>query len=152
MIKQNKLGSKKPVRDELGEDSITETRPERIPVSGQRDILTVRGKDPAYEYRFVKDEHEAGQRILRFLDAGYSLVLSDEGIIVGQNHVYKSENVGSLIRAPAGKEGFLYLMKQRKEFYEEDQTVKQEQILDTEKQMTTPNKDAGQYGSVSISN
>jgi len=130
-------------------------RPERIPVSGQRDILTVRGKDNDYVYRWIKDEQEQGQRILKFKNAGYVFVDEKDGLEVGQNHVYKSKNVGSLIRVPAGQGEFLYLMKQRKEFYTEDQAAKQDQILDTERQLSknigkNADVESGSYGSVSI--
>jgi len=156
--KVNKLGAGRATRVEVAEATeatqSTETRPERIPVSGQRDILTVRGKDPAYVYRWVKDEHENGQRMLKFKDAGYEFVINGDSVSVGQNHVYKSENVGSLIRVPAGQGEFLYLMKQLKEFYEEDQAVKQSEILDTENQIELGSKtQEGQYVSrVSITN
>ncbi len=153
-----KRGSGHPLRSESKDATETEKRPERIPVSGQGDILTVRGKDPAYEYRWILDKHESGQRVLRFKDAGYDFVEAKDGVGVGQNHVYKSENVGSLIRVPAGQEGeFLYLMRQHKDWYNADQTAKQEQILDTERELTrrpgeNSGNDSGQYGSVSINN
>ncbi len=152
MTDKVKLGAGRAPRNNKKE--VTETRPERIPVSGQRDVLTVRGKDPAYAYRWVIDKDERGQRIMKFRDAGYEFVDISDGVSVGQNHVYTSENVGTLIRIPDGQEGdFLYLMKQRKEFYEEDQAAKQEQILDTERQLTrTESGEGGQYGKVSINN
>ena len=44
-------------------------RVKRTPVSG-RNVLTVSGKDPDYEYRVVNDEED---RITRFKDGGYEL-------------------------------------------------------------------------------
>lgn len=125
----------------------------RVPVSGFRDILTVLGKDPDYEYRWVKDGDERGQRIWRFQQAAYDFVRDDDVEGIGADYVYKSEDLGSIIRVPAGKNEpgqYLYLMKIPKEFYDEDQAEKEEQVKRKE-QLTVrerePGMDDGQYGS-----
>ena len=43
-------------------------RTQRIPV-GTRQVLTVSGKDPGYEYRIIND---SGDRVQEFMDAGNS--------------------------------------------------------------------------------
>ena len=43
-----------------------ENKPERVPVDGMRDIMTVRGKDPAFKYRWVADTDEKGSRIWKY--------------------------------------------------------------------------------------
>lgn len=144
-----------PVKRKRGRPRKDETRavsrPERVPVSGNRDILTVRGKNPEYHYRWVKDTDEDGQRILKFRNAGYEFCGSDEGLQVGQNMVFKSENVGSIVRKPAGSGEYFYLMRIYKEWYEEDQAAKQREIDAMDAQIKRPRNpdnagDDGQYG------
>jgi len=135
----------------------SKTRPTRTPVSGNRDTLTVAGKDPDFSYRWVKDKSESGQRIFRFREAAYEFVdatIDAHGI--GDSFVYESHDVGSLVRKPAGDGEYLYLMRIAKEFYDEDQTIKQLEIREQEEQITRERDphskgDDGQYGSVKIS-
>jgi hypothetical protein len=129
-------------------------KPKRTRVSGFRDILTVEGKDPGYVYRWVCDSNETGQRIRRFLNGGYDFARAEQGLEVGENNVFESSNMGSIVRTPAGQGDFLYLMRIDKETYDEDQKVKQEEIRETERQLQrdtgkTPGND-GLYGSVTI--
>jgi len=129
----------------------------RVPVSGYRDILTVYGKDPDYEYRWVKDSVETGQRILRFLAAGYVFVQVDEIESVGTNMVFKTEGEGSIIRTPAGDHSsgeYMYLMKQLKDYYEEDQKDKQDIISAREAEANRKRNedlDDGMYGEGKLS-
>lgn len=97
-------------------------RKERIPVSGPRDILTVKGKDANYAYRWVKD---IPGRIQRFLDGGYEVVNHDAQ--VGQRTVDSGSKVGSAVTRNDGSNQ-LVLMRIPIEWYNEDQEAKQEQI------------------------
>lgn len=126
-------------------------RPDRVPVSGNRDILTVQGKDDSYHYRWVLDQNESGQRIFKFLRAGYEFVTKDQGIKVGESLVYKSDNNGSIIRSPGGNGQFLYLMRIPREWYEEDQRAKQNLVRENEKSINKASTDDGQYGDVKLS-
>jgi len=147
-----KRGRGRPRLDEARTEQVSSTRPPRVPVSGNRDILTVTGKDPDYVYRWVIDSDERGQRILKFLGAWYEFVRSDDGNhVVGQDAVYKSENVGSIIRVPAGSGKYQYLMRIRKEYYDADQKSKQDEIRDREKAITRTDSDNGQYGKIELS-
>jgi DNA-binding PadR family transcriptional regulator len=126
----------------------------RTPVSGARDILTIlQGKDPNYVYRFVKDVAENGARVLRFLEGGYSLVRYDEeDIVVGENHVFKSTDNGSIIVVKEGA-GYNYLMKIRRDWYEEDQQAKENNIKKYEghmKRRRETETDDGMYGKPEI--
>lgn len=133
------------------------SRPHRVPVGGNRDILTVLGTDPEFVYRWVKDREETGQRIFKFSLGGYSFVDASEArdLGIGESDVYESHDTGSLIRKSAGSGEYLYLMKILREFYEEDQAVKQKSITEREDSLTRerdPNSpsDDGQYGTVKI--
>lgn len=105
-------------------------RPERIPVSGQRDRLTVKSKDPAFSYRIVKDKPG---RIDTFLEAGYEVVSHETQ--VGDKRVATPSQEGSPVKVHLGGGEQGYLMRQRKEWYEEDQKRKQDAIDDTESAM-----------------
>jgi hypothetical protein len=128
-------------------------RPTRIPVSGNRDILTVQGLDPAYEHRWVNDSSENGQRIHRFLMGGWEFA-PKENLSIGSEMVFTSENVGSIVRVPGGRGNYLYLMRIPKEWFEEDKAAKAAQILQTERKVTrkrqTDDED-GDYGEGKIS-
>lgn len=136
----------------------TSSRPNRTPVSGNRDILTVAGKDPDFVYRWVKDTSEDGQRIMTFLQAAYEFVdaSSAKQHGIGANNVYNATDVGTLIRKPAGDGEYLYLMRIPREFYEEDKAAQQQEITRQERQITRERDphskgDDGQYGSIKIS-
>jgi len=120
---------------------------ERIPVGGHRDILKVQGLDPNYSYRWVEDENESGQRIFDFIQGGWDFA-NPKNLKIGQNFVYNSNNVGSVVRKPSGGK-YLYLMCIPIELYEQDQKEKQNGIDALEKDMfreRDSNADDGQYG------
>ena len=147
-----KRGPGRPRKNDVSRVDATTGRTPRVPISGNRDILTVDGKDPAFEYRWVLDSSESGQRIMKFNRAWWDLVESGDGQhVVGQDMVYKTENVGSIIRSPAGNAKFYYLMRIPKEYFEADQKAKQKDISDKEQHMTQTDNDNGQYGNITLS-
>lgn len=101
-------------------------RKERIPVNGNRDILTIAKhlQDPNYEYRFVLD---IPGRLYKFDQAGWEIV-KDEEITVGQPAVDQPENrLGSAVTVSRGGQ-VLVLMRILKEWYDKDQEAKQEKV------------------------
>ena len=137
--------AKKTVNRKSTEVSRANRGPDSVPVSGQRDILTVHNKDPNFEYRWVRDKAEDGARIFAFHQAGWDFV--EAGTVrVGSMLVYKTENVGSIIRTPSNDGGYLYLMSIPKELYDEDQARKAQSIKEVEDQIFRPKDDEGQYG------
>lgn len=134
----------KPVRETRA------ARPKRVPISGTRDLLTVEGKDPSFHYHWFSDKNETGQRIHRAKMAGYTFVTSEE-VSVGDSAVFKSANVGSIIRIPDGRSGnYLYLMKLPIEWREEDLADRAKRNTETETIMSR-SRDDGQYGELKIS-
>ncbi len=147
-----KRGPGRPRKNDVSRATETTGRAPRVPVSGNRDILTVDGKDPSFEYRWIVDKNEEGQRIIKFTKAWWEFVKSDDNQhTVGQDMVYKTDNVGSIIRVPAGNGDFYYLMRIPQEYYKEDQKNKQHDISDREKAMTQTDNDNGQYGNIKLS-
>lgn len=100
----------------------------RTPV-GTRNILTVKGKDPNYEYRIVNDVDD---RITQFQEAGYELVAND-AVKVGDKRVNSTTSEGSVKQMSVGQGTKAYLMRIKKEWYDEDQAVKQRQVNEIER-------------------
>ena len=118
----------------------------RTPI-GTRNILTVKGKDPAYEYRIVNDVED---RITQFQEAGYEVVQSDT-VEVGDKRAASGTPIGSAKTLSVGQGTKAYVMKIKKEWFEEDQRAKQGQITATEASIKDPTLNGGDYGSTKLS-
>lgn len=117
----------------------------RIPVSGNRDILSVEGKDPNFVYRWVND---VDGRVDRFKLGGYEVVEHD--VEVGQRTVETSNGTSSVVSKNVGVGRTAYLMRIPKEYYDEDQKVKNKLIDDSEADMKRAlnSNQNGTYGKV----
>lgn len=123
-------------------------RPTREPV-GLRNRLSVANRDPNYEYRWVVDYDGTGDRIEQFKLAGYEVC--PKGMHkIGNHRVNAPSETGSSEVLAVGNGQRAVLMRQKKEFYEEDQKTKAERIAESEKALKKPTLD-GSYGKVSIS-
>jgi len=116
----------------------------RTPVS-QRNILTVKGKDPNYVYRVVNDIDD---RIAQFIDGGYELV-DNEATTVGDSRVSQGTSLGTKKVFSVGQGIKGHLMRIRKEFYEEDQAAKQSYVAKQEASIKEQALD-GNYGKLEI--
>lgn len=116
----------------------------RVPVS-QRNVLTVKGKDPNYVYRVVNDQDD---RIAQFLEGGYELV-EKETTDVGDKRVSQGTAVGSKQHLSVGQGTKAYVMRIKKEFYDEDQAVKQGFVTKQEASVKEKALD-GNYGKLDI--
>lgn len=121
-----------------------ERRIKRIPVTG-RSRLTVKGKDPNFVYRVVNDTDD---RINELIDAGY-VPDTDESVRVGDSRVDDNSSLGKVRTISVGGGIKAVLMKQRREWYEEDQEAKQDYVKKTEESMR-PNPNDGTYGKVDL--
>jgi hypothetical protein len=118
------------------------SRVTRIPV-GQRNVLTVLGKDPDFEYRIVND---TGDRIAAFEDAGY--VIEDAASVrVGDKRVNKPTPEGSKAQVSVGNGDKAFVMKIPKDLYQEDQDAKLQKVRQLEETIKTP---SGDYGKITI--
>lgn len=106
-------------------------RPERTPVSGARNILNVRGIPDDKVARWVNDVDD---NILRFKNAGYEFWL-DTNVSVGDKTVNTSSGVGSPVTKPVGNGIIAYLMVQNKDWYNEDQAAKSQELNEQEADM-----------------
>jgi len=105
-------------------------RPTRVPVSGPRDLLTVADRDPNYVYRWVND---TPGRVERFKTGGYECV-EDAGEI-GQSTVDRGSRLGSVVTRSVGGAVTAVLMRISREWYDEDQAAKMDEIDRLEESM-----------------
>ena len=120
-------------------------RVSRTPV-GTRNILTVKGKDPNYVYRHVNDIDD---RISMFQEAGYELV-QDESVVVGDKRVNAASSLGSAKAVSVGQGTKAYLMRIKRDWYEEDQAKKLANVADIERATKEKALD-GTYGDLKLS-
>ena len=120
-------------------------RVSRTPV-GTRNILTVKGKDPNYVYRHVNDIDD---RISMFQEAGYELV-QDESVVVGDKRVNAASSLGSAKAISVGQGTKAYLMRIKRDWYEEDQAKKLANVADIERATKEKALD-GTYGDLKLS-
>lgn len=125
--------------------AVSTARPKRTPV-GQRNILTVSGKEEGFVYRIVND---SGDRIQQFIDAGYELVNAAD-VRVGDKRVNSASPEGSKAQVTVGKGEKAFVMRIKDEFYKEDQAAKQAEIDRLEQTIKQKAQGAADYGSLSI--
>lgn len=120
-------------------------RVRRTPV-GVRNVLTVQGKDPAYEYRIVND---TGDRVEQMKAAGYDVV-SAKDVTIGDRRINVASTEGTAATASVGGGVKAVVMRIPKEWYEEDQARKQAVVDETEA-ATKADALKGTYGRFDIS-
>ena len=121
-------------------------RVKRASVNGKRNVLTVSGKDPNFEYRIVND---TGDRVASMQERGYEIV-TDKGVTVGDRRIANPTQEGSPVQASVGGGTKAYVMRIRKDWYEEDQAAKAARTAEMESAMKRDAKE-GMYGKLEIS-
>jgi hypothetical protein len=124
------------------------TRTRRTPINGTRNRLSVRGKEPGYTYRIVNDTDD---RIQTLQEIGYEIV-TDSKVSVGDKRIANPTQEGSPVQVSVGQGVKAYLMRQKQEWYDEDQAAKNAKTDELESQMKREAKEAGFYGKLKISN
>jgi hypothetical protein len=119
-------------------------RPRRTPI-GQRQVLSVTGKEPGFHYRFVNDTSE---RVQTFLDNGWELV-EQKDIRIGDKRVGNPTTEGTAAKAHVGQGQYAYVLRIRDEWYIEDQAEKQKYVDATEAAMKDKALD-GTYGKLEL--
>lgn len=116
-------------------------RPTRTPV-GQRNRLSLKNKEPGYVYRVVNDIDD---RVEQLLQAGYEI---DKTQTVGDKRVDVPSAMSGGFSVGQGVKA--YVMRQKQEWYQEDQNAKQAYVDQTEQTMRSDARKAADYGSVTI--
>lgn len=99
-----------------------------------RNKLTVMERDPNYHYRIVNVKED---RVEQFKEQGYEVVLSTK---VGDSQVDSASSLGSATEISVGGGMKAVIMRTPKEFYDEDQAMKQAQIDELEATMKSDAK------------
>jgi hypothetical protein len=122
-------------------------RKKRVPIAGNRDILTVHNKEDGFVYRWVND---VDTRISKFKAAGYEIV-DDSTIEVGEHDVKQASQLGRTVTKGVGKGVNAVLMRIEEEYYNEDQAAKAETVNATEETLNQNlNELDGKYGGIQI--
>jgi hypothetical protein len=128
--------------------AIQKERTRRTPINGTRSRLSVRGKEPGYVYRIVNDTDD---RVQSLQEMGYEIV-TDTKVSVGDKRIANPTQEGSPIKVSVGQGVNAYVMRQKQEWFDEDQAAKNAKNDELEAQMKREAKDAGFYGKLKINN
>jgi hypothetical protein len=109
-------------------------RVERKPLFAQGPQAVSGDLDKNFEYRFVND---IGSRISNFKAAGYEFV-EDTDLVVGDSRVFDPSDVGSAKIVTSNDGTKSYLMRIKKEYYDEDQAAKAARLDELDKAMQNP--------------
>lgn len=122
------------------------SRPKRAPI-GRRSRLSVRNKEDGYHYRIVNANLDTDpDRVQSFLDQGYEIVPAKEIGTVGDKRVDNPSALGSSSQISVGQGTKAIVMRQRDDWYKEDQAAKQAEIDALEATMKSESK--ADYGSI----
>ena len=121
-------------------------RVRRTPINGVRNRLNVRGKEPGYQYRIVNDVDD---RIKTFEEMGYEVV-TDTSVSVGDKRVAIGTREGSPAKVSVGQGVQAYVMRQKQEWFDEDQKKKQQYVNELEASMKRDSEKEGFYGKLKI--
>mgnify|MGYP001818341520 FL=1 len=106
-------------------------RKKRIPVSGEgRNIFTIENRDPAFVYRWVNDKDG---RIQRFIDGWWEFVAHED--YTGDRSAEAAKDPDSMVTKKVGGNTIAYLMRIKKEYYDEDQRAKAKRVDAVEEAM-----------------
>lgn len=101
------------------------------PANVARGPLNVRGKEEGFHYRIVNDVDD---RIESFKDLGYTVVTEDT-VSIGERRVDSPSAEGSVKKKPVGNGVVGVLMKTPKDWFEEAQIEKAEELTNQERAM-----------------
>ncbi len=118
-------------------------RVRRTPIS-TRNRLTVRNRDANYEYRIVNDIDD---RVDAFKQNGWEVVAAKD-VAVGDKRVENTSNTGSAAEISVGQGTKAIVMRIPKDWYDEDQRAKSDNITALEKTMKEEAQ-RGYYGKIS---
>lgn len=120
---------------------VASARPSRTPV-GTRNRLSIRNKEDGYVYRIVNDTDD---RIARLMEQGYEICSKEQTGAVGDKRVDNTSSLGSVAHFSVGQGTKAVVMRQRADFYAEDQETKQREVDAIEASMKEEARNAGDY-------
>lgn len=128
------------------------TKPNRVPISGGRDVLTIRGTEEIekeFHLCWVND-----YLVDKYRMAGYEFVywtdLSEDNEQVGEAHINRDSPMESRVSKQVSNGVTGFLMKLPNDMWEEDKAAHAAKVREIEDAMRVKDKSNGQYGSISI--
>lgn len=120
-------------------------RPDRVPVNGKRDILTVIGQEKGWHYCWVNED-----KVPRFQMGNYEFV--DHDCVIGDRKIDAASRIGGKISKAVGNGVTAYLMRCPQEEFEEDERNHMAEVKAREDQMRRElnSSSDGRYGKVVI--
>ena len=122
-------------------------RPRRTALDGPRDLMTAFNLPDNVRPRWVND---VKNNVLTFIERGYQFVHKTKtgGLEIGERTVESARQAGSVVSKPvdtdkSGKPIIAYLMAQDKDFFEEDQRLKEQQLVELEKALSAQDAEEG---------
>jgi hypothetical protein len=113
---------------------------------GFSDRISIRGKDPAYEYYIATDRPG---RVDRLEEAGWEKV-TDKETTVGTSRIGLPTQEGTVRTIALGGGEVGVLMKIKKEWYDEDREAKAKKAKDTITQIQKDTEGSDRYGSIKV--
>lgn len=127
--------------------AVKENRVRRTPINGTRNRLTVRGQEPGFVYRIVNDIDD---RIQTFQEMGYEVV-TEKNVSVGDKRIANPTQEGTPVTVSVGQGITGFLMRQKQEWYDEDQAAKNRKTDELEASMHKEKTEENFYGKLKIS-
>lgn len=118
----------------------------RTSINGRRNVLTVKGKEPGFEYRWVND---VDSRIEEYRESGWEVV-SDKNVKVGDKRVNNPTSEGSPVTKSVGGGVTAFLMRIKSEWFKEDQDLKQAEIDKIEASLKAEAQRQSDYGKIDL--
>lgn len=115
-------------------------RPRRTPLS-RRNRLEIKNKEPGYSYRIVNDVDD---HVAELEEQGYVIVPDAKVGAAGNRRVDNPTALGSASHISVGKGVKAVVMRQREDYFQEDQAMKMQVVDDTEQTMKRPSADYGE--------
>jgi len=125
--------------------TVASARPRRSPLAS-RNRLSVKNKEAGFVYRIVNDVDD---RVALLQEQGYEICTNESVGAVGDKRVDNPTPLGSSSHISVGQGVRAVVMRQKEEYYKEDQAIKQRQIDELE---ATMSKEKSDYGSIDIKN
>lgn len=118
-------------------------RKERIPLTGLRTKLELRGEEPGFHYVFMLEDN-----VDAALDGGYEFVTHP--IKIGNRQIDAGQGIGAKHQVNGGGGRTLYLMRIPEEFFNEDQESIQKEVDASEEQLYHQMNSDGLSGTLQI--
>lgn len=129
---------------QLNTRTLNSERPKRVPIAG-RSRLAIRNRDPNYHYRIVNVNLESDpDRVSNLIEQGYEIVENPGK--VGDNQVDNPSALGSASQISVGQGTKAIVMRIRKDWFQEDQALKQLEVDKTEQHADK----RADYGSMTV--